>query len=126
MTPLPPAGGGCALNMIGVGKKVVSLARAGEVLSNPWDAAAGSETMVMELMMMLLEMEMEETMRLTVEMSVNGDWAADGMCVHFDGGEMEKSENSSLADVAAGLILKCIATLISLIWIGELNITEET
>ena len=73
--------------MIGVGKKVVSLARAGEVLSNPWDAAAGSETMVAELMMMLLEMlemelmmmlvemkmEMEGKMRMTVEMSVNGD-----------------------------------------------------
>ena len=75
MSPLPLAGGGCALNMIGVGKKVVSLARAGEVLSNPWDAAADSETMVMELMMMLVEMkmEMEGKMRMTVEMSVNGD-----------------------------------------------------
>ena len=72
--------------MIGVGKKVVSLARAGEVLSNPWDAAGGSETMVLELMMMLemlemqlmmmlveMKMEMEGTMRMTVEMSVNGD-----------------------------------------------------
>ena len=40
MSPLRRAGGACALNMIGVGKKVaVSLARAGEVLSNPWDAA---------------------------------------------------------------------------------------
>ena len=40
MSPLRRAGGACALNMIGVGKKVaVSLARAGKVLSNPWDAA---------------------------------------------------------------------------------------
>ena len=43
----------------------------------------------------------------------DGDRAADGVCVGSDGGEMEKLENGSLADGAAGLILKSIATLIS-------------